>query len=228
MVEKYGPRLGGGLILTKQIKNAKNLCGCKFKSKGKNVKILKIKRAYDGYLAVDILETPQKQWEVVRAKPAVVLFLLNKSNNCALFVRQWRASMVSRENPSGILVEAIAGRLDKPGLSVLEIASSEAHEEAGVIISPQRIQYLNYGKPLASSAGMTDERIYLTYGEITNNDIDPKKTRFGASGEGEEILGRLYIPVSDLKMQAWDNMHTALLVEKFLRAKRRNEEGGEW
>lgn len=189
------------------------------------MKIINTRRVYDGYLKVDVLETEKTPWEIARAKPAVALFLFNKSNNCALFVRQCRPSMISPENPSGILIEAVAGRLDKPGFTVEQIASAEAHEEAAVIISPRRIVRLNGKKPLSSSAGMTDELIYLAYGEITNDDFDKRKKVLGAEGEGEEILGIQYIPINQLENQVWDNMHTALLVERFLRIQRNKQKG---
>lgn len=196
------------------------------KNTEKKMKILDTKRVYDGYLKVDVLKTKKTNWEIARAKPAVALFLFNKSNNCALFVRQCRPSMISPENPFGILIEAVAGRLDKPGFTIEQVASAEAHEEAGAIIPPRRITRLNEGKPLSSSAGMTDELIYLTYGEITNNDFDKRKKVLGAEGEGEEILGIQYVPITQLENQAWDNMHTALLVEMFLRMQRNQAKGG--
>jgi len=142
--------------------------------------------AYDGFLKVYVVETPQGPREVVYATDSISILLYNPDEKYLLLVRQPRAPMISPDNPEGYLVELVAGRFDVE-LGAKALAVKEAAEEVGAIIEESDVILLNGGKPLALSPGVLTERAYLAmarvdvpYGEATDR-------VFGAADEGEEI-----------------------------------------
>ena len=86
--------------------------------------------AYDGFLKVYVVETPQGPREVVYATDSISILLYNPDEKYLLLVRQPRAPMISPDNPEGYLVELVAGRFDVE-LGAKALAVKEAAEEVG-------------------------------------------------------------------------------------------------
>ena len=177
--------------------------------------MVKTRRVWDGFFKVDLVQAEGKEWEVVRATPAICLLLYNKTRDNVILLTQSRASMVSNKNFTGIMTEVVAGRLDKEGWTPQEIASDEAWYEAGVKIPPEKILLLNSGVPVASSAGITNEVVYYAYGEITDDDIDFTKAVFGDPKEGEQIK-RHFFSVEEFEKHTCDTLHTFVFKNWFL------------
>ena len=99
------------------------------------------------------------------------------------------------ENPHGLIIESVAGRFDC-NLKARELIVKEALEEAGVTLEEDKIIFLNNGKPMAVSAGMTGELSYLGYAEITPDMVEKGNRIFGCPEEGEQIE-RVWMNVED-------------------------------
>jgi len=145
-----------------------------------------VTRIYDGFVKVDLVQTPQGSREVVRATDSVSILLYNPDEGYLLLVQQPRAPMISADNPHGILIETVAGRFDID-LGVKALAVKEAAEEVGAIINEDDVTLLNSGHPLALSPGVLTEKAYLAMARIDIPFGEATDHVFGAEGEGEEI-----------------------------------------
>lgn len=150
---------------------------------------------------------------IVRSSDAIAVFILVK-NRGVLLIKQSRPAMISEENPTGELIEAIAGRFDV-NLSPTELAIKEVKEEVGGHIKEGQIMFLNNGIPLAVSAGINTEKIYLFYAEVEEGQIEKDERIFGHAAEGEQIT-RLFVPIHELKNMVFHDMKTFALVQWFL------------
>ncbi len=124
---------------------------------------------------------------VLRSTDSVAILLHDTVNHRILLVKQSRVAMIRKDNPDGLITEAVAGRFDV-SLSPVELAVKEAFEEARAIIQESQVALLNYGEPVALSAGISTERSWLAYAaisphQLTGNDTDV----FGVPEEGEQI-----------------------------------------
>lgn len=174
-----------------------------------------LRRVWNGFLKIDIVKMMGREWEVVRATPATCLFLYHKDRDKVVLITQSRASVVSPKRPAGLMTEVVAGRIDKPNLTVQQIASDEAWHEAGIKIDPEKMHLLNNGEPVASSAGITDEMIYFVYGEITDENVDFTRAIFGDPKEGERINRHFFSP-EEFENHVCDTMTTILFKYYFL------------
>ena len=177
---------------------------------------MKIERIRGKFYPTDLvtLDSGVKR-EVVYATDAVAILLYNIEKKQIILVRQLRVPILLRgEVLGGCVTEVVAGRLDKPEKSFKEIAIEEAFEEAGVTISEEDIEVLNFGVPPASSSGMTTECCYLLYAEIKSGKLKHKKT-YGLKNEGEQTT-RICWPVEDLDKFPWYDMKTFALIQWFL------------
>jgi 8-oxo-dGTP pyrophosphatase MutT (NUDIX family) len=131
---------------------------------------------------------------VVRASDSIAGLLYDRVNDRVLLVRQCRAAMVRDNNPTGQIVELVAGRFDV-NLDPRSLLVKEAWEEAGVTIKVDDVVLLNGGQPLALSTGVLTERSYLAFAEIRSEQMVPGEV-FGAPEEGEMIT-RFWMPAED-------------------------------
>ena len=173
------------------------------------------RRVWDGFFKVDVVNFQGRNWEVIKATPAICLLLYNKTRDNVILITQSRASMISAKKQTGIMTEVVAGRLDKDGWTPQQIASNEAWHEAGVKILTEKIFLLNNGKPVASSAGITNELVYYGYGEITDDDVDFGKAIFGDPKEGERIT-RHFFTIEEFENHVCDTLSTFALKYWFL------------
>lgn len=120
---------------------------------------------------------------VVRSSDSCSGLLWDRPRHRVLLVRQNRVAMATDANPTGSLVELVAGRFDvKVGPRALFV--KEAKEEAGANITEADVEILNQGNPLALSPGVLTERAYLAFVEIRPEHLDEGDS-YGVADEGE-------------------------------------------
>ena len=180
-----------------------------------DMKVYSRKTKHEGYFQFQIVGTTAGLKELLRAKDSVSILLFNKESRHIVLVEQARVAMIRDDNPDGLIIELVAGRCDK-NMTPQEIAASEAWEEAGVTISPKRIELLNFGIPMAVSAGSTDERAHLMFAEICNADMDWTKEVFGLASENE-VTRRILVPINDLETYECRDIRTFALIQYFLK-----------
>lgn len=177
-----------------------------------------MKRVYDGFFKVDIVDMPQGKREVVKATNSVTILFYNVSNRCVLLIREPRAAMISPENPQGLMIGNVAGRFDV-NLSPKALIVKEALEEAGITIGEEDVTLLNNGQPLAVNAGMTNEKCYLAFATIGWDDYEPDEKNFGNPQEGENIE-RIWMTVEEFAKYQPECLRVFTLQQWFL-----NQEG---
>ena len=168
-----------------------------------------------GAFSMEDVEFHGHKRHVLHASDSAGLLIYLKDRNAIVLVRQQRAPMVSAENPDGVITELLAGRFDKYE-TPLQLLAREASEEAGITIDPSQIEILNFGQPLALSAGILDELCWLGYVEISDDQIDPTSKLFGLHDEGEYI-DRIVIPVENLEFLVCEDARVYGAIQWFLR-----------
>lgn len=158
-------------------------------------------------------------FEIVQPTDAISLLVYVKDKKLIVFVEQERLPMMGTVNVDsfGHTLELIAGRLDKPGVSFVDIARAEAKEEAGVTV--EKVHLMNEGKPLALSPGVSTERCYIAYAVVDSSQLEGS-TRYG-SEDGEQTI-RTLIPIGRLP-RSFDSAVTMASVVTFLRMLERGE-----
>jgi len=181
------------------------------------VKIKKKKLVHDGFFKLYVADTTDGPREIVEATDSVNILLYDPLIRRILLVVQPRASMVREDNPTGQIVETIAGRFDVD-LSAKELIVKEASEEAGIKLSVDQVEMLNNGVPMAVSAGMTTERAYLAIARVkieSLESLDDGK-EFGAPDEGEHIE-RIFYDFDQLHDIVWQDVRAYALVQYLMR-----------
>ena len=134
---------------------------------------------------------------VVITSDSVALLIYIPAWEKVALVQQSRPAVATRENPAGIIEEALAGRLEGDA-SVRETMAREAYEETGITVEACDIELLNGGEPLAMSPGLLTEKIYLGFAQVAPYSVTLGTTAYGVSEESE-ATHRLLIPVLRLK-----------------------------
>jgi nicotinate (nicotinamide) nucleotide adenylyltransferase len=171
--------------------------------------------AWKGFFEVKTRQTDGGARDVVRTTDSVSLLILLKDLQEIILVRQPRVSMITDDNPDGMITELVAGRFDVD-LTVKQLAAKEASEEVGATIDPDRITLINDGQSMALSAGILDEMGYLTFVTINSSEIEATDRIFGVEDEGEQIQ-RVRMPISDLANYVCEDVRTFALIQWFLR-----------
>ncbi len=187
---------------------------------------MKIKRICEGFYPKDLVTFDNGiKREIVHGDDSVAILLYDIENKGIILVRQERAAMLFRRDSyhsvyGGFIIESVAGRLDKPGKTIKQIAKEEAMEEAGADVSEDDIEIINFGESLAPSPGFSTECIYLAYAEIKPGKLPKAKPEqiFGIEEEGERIA-RVCFPVEDLENYPHKDLKTFALIQWFLRTK---------
>lgn len=168
---------------------------------------------YDGFAKLEewFVDGPETHL-VLRATDSVAIMLHDIVNKRFLLVRQSRVAMIREDNPDRLITEAVAGRFDVL-LGPKGLAVKESFEEAGVIITEDDVELLNFGLSMALSAGITTERSWLAYAAITPKHITGNETDvFGVPEEGERIT-RLWISENDLETFVAEDVRVLALVQ---------------
>lgn len=168
------------------------------------------KTVYQGFFSVDVVEMPEGPREVVRTTDSVSILIYDEINERIILVKQARASMMTNDNPEGLILETVAGRIDKP-LPLEDIIIDEVLKEAGVRITKQDIVLLNAGQAMAVSAGAMTEKSYLAFVVIKPNQMEEDRV-FGDSDEGERIV-RVCLSLDKLKTYICEDIRVFALIE---------------
>ncbi len=154
-------------------------------------------------------------WQYLETSDSATVLIYIRDKDEVLLVRQQRDAMVCDDNPEGWITESMGGRFDREE-SVRELLAREASEEVGGVIDPQAITLLNYGAPLALSAGCLVERAWLGYVEITSSQLENADREYGLAEEGERIT-RIFLPVRDVESYVCEDVRVFALLQWFLR-----------
>ena len=152
---------------------------------------------YQGYFTLVSVETTGGPREVVVATDSVSLLLYCRERDSVLLISEPRAAMATETNPQGVTAELVAGRFDHD-VSPKTLAVEEALQEAGVTIAEADIVMLNHGQSLSLSSGMTNEKCYLMFAPIGEENIGPDKEAFGVAAEGEQTK-RVWLKLEDFR-----------------------------
>ncbi len=176
------------------------------------------KIAYQGFFTVEVHETPQGRREVVRTTDSVCVLVFDKPRDRIILVRQPRQSMVNDDNPQGLITESVAGRFDeKIGVEALVI--KELKEEIGATIRGDQVCLLNYGHPMAVSAGAITEKTYLAYVELEAGQLEETERTFTAENEDERIE-RVYLHITEIGRYICKDVRVFALLQYFHRINR--------
>ncbi|KAM7019971.1 uridine diphosphate glucose pyrophosphatase NUDT14 isoform X1 [Ammospiza nelsoni] len=165
----------------------------------------------------------KKFWDFMRTHDSVSILIFNTSRQCFVVVKQFRPavymceierhqpqvfenqdkeSFPSLENPLpavvGVTYELCAGIVDKPGLSLEEIACEEVLEECGYRVSTADLRRITSYR---SGVGVTGSRQTLFYAEVN----DQMRTS-GGGGQPEEgeLIEVVEIPLGESMKFAYD------------------------
>ncbi len=156
--------------------------------------------------------------EIVTKKDAVAILVYNYTRQQLLFVNQYRPAI------GGISLEAIAGHIEECPKGVRdddwakETMVRELQEEAGVSITPSRIQLVHPFRGFYVSPGFTTEKIWLGYVQISDEDMETTERVFGLAEEGE-ATERVWLGLEGISwnvQHSFQDMKTMLLVYWFL------------
>ncbi|HEY4474964.1 MAG TPA: NUDIX hydrolase [Candidatus Paceibacterota bacterium] len=153
--------------------------------------------------------------EVVRTKTgrySVGFLIYDPESDSVILVEQQRTAIISENNPIGFIIEAPAGRCDRPE-SVKATIAREAEEEVGAKIDEDQIEILNGGIPLAMSPGILDELMYLAFVRLRSGQLSSDRI-FGIAEEGEVIVRKL-IPADEAHDMVCVDMKTKVLLLDF-------------
>jgi len=179
-------------------------------------------RVYEGnFVVVDRVEVDrQRAMDIVRTKNGkftVVLLVINRDTNQALFVHQVRIAAINEFNPTGEVVEACAGRIEH-GQSKEKTAARELFEELGAKVAESDVKWMFGGQPMYLSPGVLDEMAYFGYVELSSSQLDSSKEVFGLAHEGE-VTRRAIINVNALGDMWFTDAKTQLITLEFRRLK---------
>ena len=167
-------------------------------------------------LVDSVTDTHRKRaTEVVRTKTgrySVGFLIYDPESDSIILVQQQRTAIISKDNPIGFIIEAPAGRCDRPE-SVKTTIAREAKEEVGAKIDEDQIEMLNSGIPLAMSPGILDELMYLAFIKLRPGQLSPDRI-FGIAEEGEVIVRKL-IPADEAHDMVCVDMKTKVLLLDF-------------
>jgi ADP-ribose pyrophosphatase len=146
---------------------------------------------YDGYLRIEKRLKGTREHEVL-ATPfdAVGILIHCPERNQVLLVEQVRPAMINEDNPTGRIVEIVAGQYES-WRSYLVTAAKEVEEEVGIKIDSFRFVPMHIVTDsegiLAFSPGKSTEKVILLYLRVTAQEVEAIEGKtFGLKEEGEE------------------------------------------
>ncbi|XP_053203766.1 uridine diphosphate glucose pyrophosphatase NUDT14-like [Panonychus citri] len=137
----------------------------------------------------------QLAWDCVKAHDSVGIILFNKDRKKLIYVKQFRPSLIisSAKNfdlekgtievdpaINGYTLEMCAGIIDKPGLTIEQIAKEEVLEETGYDIPVSSLQFVCSSR---SSVGLQASLHAIYFAEVT----DSQQKTLGGGIDNERI-----------------------------------------
>nr|XP_060610449.1 uridine diphosphate glucose pyrophosphatase NUDT14 [Anolis sagrei ordinatus] len=164
-----------------------------------------------------------KIWDFMRTHDSVSILIFNTSRQCFVLVKQFRPAVymceMERKCPQqfesksqeswrllsdclpaseGITYELCAGIVDKPELSLEELACKEVMEECGYEVSVANLKRITSYR---SGVGVTGSKQTLYYAEVTD---EMKASEGGGQPEEGELIEVVEIPLQDSMNFAFD------------------------
>ncbi|XP_044293181.1 uridine diphosphate glucose pyrophosphatase NUDT14 [Varanus komodoensis] len=164
-----------------------------------------------------------KIWDFMRSHDSVAILIFNISRRCFVVVKQFRPAVymceMERNHPQdfegktregwcplpdglpasvGVTYELCAGIVDKPELSLEEIACTEIAEECGYEVPVDRLRRITSYR---SGVGVTGSKQTLFYAEVTD---EMKVSEGGGRPEEGELIEVVNIPLHDSISFAFD------------------------
>ncbi|GAB0191046.1 uridine diphosphate glucose pyrophosphatase NUDT14 [Grus japonensis] len=165
----------------------------------------------------------KKFWDFMRTHDSVSILIFNTSRQCFVVVKQFRPAVymceVERHHPQvfqhqdkesfsrledplpaveGVTYELCAGIVDKPDLSLEDIACGEVLEECGYRVPVTDLRRITSYR---SGVGVTGSRQTLFYAEVT----DQMRTgEGGGQPEEGELIEVVEVPLEDAMKFAYD------------------------
>ncbi|XP_039217420.1 uridine diphosphate glucose pyrophosphatase NUDT14 isoform X1 [Crotalus tigris] len=164
-----------------------------------------------------------KLWDFMRTHDSVSILIFNISRQCFVLVKQFRPAVymceMEQQCPQyfgnkteeswcplsdflpaskGITYELCAGIVDKPELSLEEIACKEILEECGYEVPVTSLKRITSYR---SGVGVTGSKHTLFYAQITD---DMKSSEGGGQADEGELIEVVEIPLQDSMKFAFD------------------------
>ncbi|XP_042302446.1 uridine diphosphate glucose pyrophosphatase NUDT14 isoform X1 [Sceloporus undulatus] len=164
-----------------------------------------------------------KIWDFMRTHDSVSILIFNTSRQCFVVVKQFRPAVymceMERKYPQdfegksqeswchlpnclpasvGVTYELCAGIVDKPELSLEEIACKEIMEECGYDVPVTNLKRITSYR---SGVGVTGSKQTLFYAEVTD---EMKASAGGGQPEEGELIEVIEIPLQDSMNFAFD------------------------
>ncbi|XP_067894606.1 uridine diphosphate glucose pyrophosphatase NUDT14 isoform X2 [Heterodontus francisci] len=168
----------------------------------------------------------RKHWDFMKTHDSVSILIFNSTRESFILVKQFRPAVYMCEcvrrgilpadittadcSPqsrmaaellpasAGVTYELCAGIVDKPGLSLQEIAQEEILEECGYNVSVENLQKITSYR---SAVGVTGSKHTMFYVEVSDD------LHVGAGGGQEkegELIEVVYIPLKDWQTFVFD------------------------
>ncbi|XP_045757606.2 uridine diphosphate glucose pyrophosphatase NUDT14 isoform X2 [Mirounga angustirostris] len=153
----------------------------------------------------------QKSWDFMKTHDSVAILMFNSSQQSLVLVKQFRPgslAAVDQDGPqelqvalpgsAGVTYELCAGLVDQPGLSLEEVACTEAWEECGYRLAPSDLRRVATYK---SGVGLTGSSQTMFYAEVT----DAQRGSLGGGLEEEgELIEVVHLPLDGAQAFADD------------------------
>ncbi|KAJ8290339.1 hypothetical protein GJAV_G00011600 [Gymnothorax javanicus] len=170
----------------------------------------------------------RKSWDFMRTHDSVSILIFNTSSQCFILVKQFRPAVYmcewekcqaapAEESPSetekeaheenqaghppacvGITYELCAGLVDKPSLSLEEIAQQEVLEECGYNVPASKLRRISSYR---SGVGVTGAKQTMFYAEVSDED---RVSEGGGEPEEGELIEVVKIPLQEAMNFAYD------------------------
>lgn len=141
---------------------------------------------HDGFCRV----TKTLDREVVHATDSAAVLVYCRDRRALLLVRQFRVPV------KRLLIEPVAGRLDKPGWSIERVLVDELLIEAGVLVEENDLVFLNDRIALAIDPGLLSSLKTLAYVEVEDWQLENAES-FGDPDE-DEFIKRIFLPIDQI------------------------------
>lgn len=168
------------------------------------------------FIEVELRKSLGHDREIIIACDSAAVLIYNRQLRKVVMVQQPRPAMENYSNPAGIITEVIAGRMNKPNLTLKGLIVLEIEEEIEVRVSEDDVLIINGLQSLAMTPGMCTERCYLALVEIPAKSFPKEGSVFGVREEGEKTRPIIF-SFEDLDSMVYEDMKTFGIAQYFLR-----------
>lgn len=139
-----------------------------------------------------------KKWEAVISHDSVAVLLYNTDKKAFMLVKQFRATVLNKNNSNGMMYELCAGIVDKKTTNA-QIAKEEVLEECGYDIAVESLEKISSFYTSVGISGTHQTLYFATCDESM-------RVNDGGGLEDEEIEV-IYVPLSEAKKFMFDESY---------------------